>query len=45
MTVVLHPVMLIHGFNGSPQNWVEDGFVDFLVREGDFDPDLIHLFH
>ncbi len=43
--MVLHPVMLIHGFNGSPQNWVEDGFVDFLVREGNFDPDLIHLFH
>ncbi|MFQ6013881.1 MAG: esterase/lipase family protein [Anaerolineae bacterium] len=45
MTGTPHPVMLIHGFSGSPEHWELDGFTDFLVEGGGFDPDLIHLFH
>ena len=39
------PVLFIHGFDGTPADWTEDGFPLYLVREGGFDPDLIRLFY
>lgn len=41
----LLPVMLIHGFGGSPDSWIVSGFRDMLVHQAHLDPDLIHLFH
>jgi pimeloyl-ACP methyl ester carboxylesterase len=39
------PILLIHGFNGSPGNWTgpADRFPDFLAAHG-YDPDLIRVF-
>lgn len=39
-----HPILLIHGLGGRPEDWKEAGFVDFLIQEGNYDPDLIRLF-
>lgn len=45
MAVTPHPIMCIHGFAGQPKHWWEDGFANYLVENGGFDPDLIHTFH
>jgi pimeloyl-ACP methyl ester carboxylesterase len=39
------PIILIHGFNGSPSNWIGPGdrFPEFLTEHG-YDPDLIRVF-
>lgn len=39
------PILLIHGFNGSPGNWTGpvDRFPEFLAAHG-YDPDLIRVF-
>lgn len=39
------PVMLIHGFAGTPAAWIESGFKARLVGTFGLDPDLIHIFH
>lgn len=41
----LQPILLIHGFNGSPHNWTgpADRFPDFLSAHG-YDPALIRVF-
>jgi pimeloyl-ACP methyl ester carboxylesterase len=43
--MTLLPILLIHGFNGSPGNWTgpADRFPDFLAAHG-YDPDLIRVF-
>lgn len=38
------PILFIHGFDGRPEHWVQDGFPRFLAKEGGFDPELMHLF-
>lgn len=38
------PLLLLHGYDGSPQNWLQSGFVRALVEQG-ADPGLIRLFH
>jgi pimeloyl-ACP methyl ester carboxylesterase len=45
MPGIPHPVLFIHGFDGTPADWTNDGFPQFLVQQGGFDPDLIRLFH
>lgn len=45
MPGIPHPVLLIHGFDGTPADWTNDGFPHYLVQQGGFDPDLIRLFH
>ncbi|MCC7355053.1 MAG: alpha/beta fold hydrolase [Anaerolineae bacterium] len=45
MPGIPHPVLLIHGFDGTPADWTGDGFPHYLVRQGGFDPELIRLFH
>jgi pimeloyl-ACP methyl ester carboxylesterase len=42
--MILRPVLFIHGFDGKPEHWVEDGFPQFLAAAGDFDPDMLRLF-
>ncbi len=39
------PLLLIHGYNGTPADWTSSGFVDYLVEKVGLDPDLIELFH
>ncbi len=39
------PVMLIHGFNGVPGTWIDSGFRQNLIAQGDLDPDLVRVFH
>ncbi len=39
-----HPVILIHGLGGRPEDWQVSGMVDFLVKEGGFDPQFVRLF-
>jgi len=39
-----HPVILIHGLGGRPEDWQASGLVDLLVQEGGFDPRFIRLF-
>jgi len=39
------PLLLIHGYNGTPADWTSSGFVDYLVEKAGLDPDLIELFH
>lgn len=43
--VIPLPILLIHGFNGSPGNWTApaDRFPEFLAAHG-YDPDLIRVF-
>lgn len=45
-TPIAMPIMLIHGFNGSPRNWTgpEDLFPEFLAAHG-YDPSLIRVFN
>ena len=38
------PVMFIHGFNGDPGDWTDSGFRQYLLAQGDLDPDLVRLF-
>ena len=38
------PVMFIHGLNGDPGNWNDSGFRQYLLAQGDLDPDLVRLF-
>lgn len=40
----LRPVLFIHGFDGKPNHWVEDGFPQFLAEAGGFDPELLRVF-
>ncbi|NOZ06453.1 MAG: alpha/beta fold hydrolase [Chloroflexi bacterium] len=44
MTIPL-PLLLIHGYNGTPADWTSSGFVDYLAEKAGLDPDLIELFH
>jgi pimeloyl-ACP methyl ester carboxylesterase len=39
------PLMLIHGFNGVPGTWIDSGFRQNLIAQGDLDPDLVRVFH
>ncbi len=43
--MIRQPIILIHGFNGSPSNWTgpADRFPDFLAARG-YDPALIRVF-
>ncbi|MGB8645194.1 MAG: alpha/beta fold hydrolase [Anaerolineae bacterium] len=43
--MIEQPILLIHGFNGSPGNWTgpEDRFPEFLAQHG-YDPALIRVF-
>ncbi len=46
MSAIPHPILLIHGFRGQPDDWTLDsGFRDYLINQGGFDPDLVRLFH
>lgn len=45
MALLPLPILLIHGFDGTPADWTEDGFPLTLVKEGRFDPELIRLFY
>ena len=45
MPGIPHPILLIHGFDGTPADWPDDGFPLYLARQGGFDPELIRLFH
>ena len=38
------PVMFIHGLNGDPGDWTDSGFRQYLLAQGDLDPDLVRLF-
>lgn len=38
------PILLIHGFNGDPGDWTDSGFLQYLLAEGDLDPELVRLF-
>ncbi len=44
-TMIPQPILLIHGFNGSPGNWTgpADRFPEFLAAQG-YDPALIRVF-
>ncbi len=42
--MLLRPVLFIHGFDGRPQHWYDDGFPQFLIEQGGFDPALIRCF-
>ncbi|MGE5141340.1 MAG: esterase/lipase family protein [Rudaea sp.] len=44
--MIHQPIILIHGFNGSPSNWTgpADRFPDFLAARG-YDPSLIRVFN
>ncbi len=43
--MIEQPILLVHGFNGSPANWTgpDDRFPDYLAQHG-FDPALIRVF-
>ncbi len=43
--MIEQPILLIHGFNGSPANWTgpDDRFPDYLAQHG-YDPALIRVF-
>lgn len=41
----LIPIMLVHGFDGTPTVWTESGFRQFLVANGDLDPNLVRSFN
>jgi len=38
------PVIFIHGLNGDPGDWTDSGFRQYLLAQGDLDPDLVRLF-
>ena len=40
----LVPIMLVHGFDGAPSNWIESGFRQYLITQGDLDPNLVRTF-
>ncbi|MGE5603157.1 MAG: esterase/lipase family protein [Nitrososphaerales archaeon] len=40
----LIPIMLVHGFDGLPSTWIESGFRQNLIDNGDLDPNLIRTF-
>ncbi len=40
----LIPIMLVHGFDGSPSTWNESGFRQRLIVDGDLDPNLVRTF-
>lgn len=40
----LIPIMLIHGFDGAPSAWIESGFRQYLIANGDLDPNLVRTF-
>jgi pimeloyl-ACP methyl ester carboxylesterase len=40
----LIPIMLIHGFDGAPSHWIESGFRQHLIVNGDLDPNLVRTF-
>ena len=40
----LIPIILVHGFDGLPSTWIETGFRQNLIVNGDLDPNLIRTF-
>src|SRR5512139_3165861 len=40
----LIPIMLVHGFDGAPSTWNESGFRQYLISNGDLDPNLVRTF-
>jgi pimeloyl-ACP methyl ester carboxylesterase len=40
----LVPIMLVHGFDGLPSTWIESGFRQNLIVDGDLDPNLVRTF-
>jgi pimeloyl-ACP methyl ester carboxylesterase len=38
------PLMLVHGFNGVPGVWMDSGFRQYLIAQGDLDPELVRVF-
>lgn len=42
---ILIPVLLIHGYGRKPNDWTDEGFIEFLVEQGGLEPTLIHQFH
>lgn len=40
----LVPIMLVHGFDGAPSTWNESGFRQYLIANGDLDPNLVRTF-
>lgn len=40
----LLPILLVHGFDGAPSSWTESGFRQYLIANGDLDPNLVRCF-
>ncbi len=40
----LVPILLVHGFDGTPSSWTESGFRQYLIVNGDLDPNLVRTF-
>jgi len=39
-----HPLILIHGLGGHPEDWEKTGIISFLVEQGGYDRNLIRSF-
>jgi pimeloyl-ACP methyl ester carboxylesterase len=40
----LVPILLVHGFDGVPSHWIESGFRQYLIANGELDPNLVRTF-